>query len=60
MATSSLASNTTGTLTSVAGVLNYSVTINGENEGADLLVAAYDANNTLIGWQIVNRSSNLT
>lgn len=37
--------------------LSYTVNISGTNAGADLLVAAYASDGSLIGWQVVNRST---
>jgi hypothetical protein len=43
-----------------SGVLEYQVAIDIEaNQGADLLIAAYSASDELIGYQVVNRASNL-
>ena len=51
-------STTPVVLTTNAGVLQYQVNIsNAVGHGADLLVAAYDANAALIGWQVINRTT---
>ncbi|MFZ0409638.1 MAG: hypothetical protein WAM11_16235, partial [Cyanobium sp.] len=61
-AVSTVAINTTATTTlnKTAGTLSYTVSVdNFNNNGADLLVAAYDSSGGLIGWQVVNRSNEL-
>ena len=51
---------TNATLNTSAALLNFTIQINNEaTHGADLLVAAYSASGSLIGWQVINRSGNL-
>lgn len=49
------------TLTGSSGLFLYTVAFSSPaNQGADLLVAAYDSNDVLIGWQVVNRATNFS